>query len=119
MCDELKEAIESYLQNAVGTGWVKSRDLCDQFDISDRQLRQAGCRAGLCSEFAISGDKGFKHVTNATKAEYRRFKHRLRRHAISELVRTRNLDRRRNRVVKTVRRPAFAFQKDNGQGVLL
>lgn len=119
MCEDLKVDIEQHLLAAPGNGWVKSRELCDRFDISERQLRQVGTRAGLASEFAISGDKGFKHVSLATQTEYKRFKHRLRRHAISELVRTRNLDRRRNRVTKTIKRPAFTFEKDTCQGVLL
>ncbi len=119
MCEELKEAIESYLLDAPGTGWVKSDELCERFDIKPRQLRAVGDCPGLASEFAISGDKGFKHVSRATPAEFLRCKHRLRRHAISELVRARNLDRRRAQSIRTIKRPAFTYQKDTGQGVLL
>jgi hypothetical protein len=47
-------------------GWVGSRDLQLVFGISDRALRRDGNQPGLCSEFAISGVKGFRHVKNAT-----------------------------------------------------
>jgi len=119
MCDDLKADIESYLLSAPGSGWVNSRELCARFEIKDRQLRAVGDRPGLATEFAISSDKGFKHVTKAGRVEYLRFKHRMRRHAISELVRVRDLDRRRNSQTRTIKRPAFTFQKDSGQGVLL
>jgi hypothetical protein len=119
MCEELKEAIEQYLLTAPGEGWVKSAELCERFAIVERQLRGMGDKPGLCSEFAISGDKGFKHVQTASKSEYRRFKHRMRKHAISELVRTRNLDRLRNAQTRTIKRPAFTFEKDTCQGVFL
>ncbi len=117
MNEDLKEAIENHLLQ-VGC-WVTSAEICERFDVSERQLRQVGSRAGLCSEFAISGDKGFRHVEKATPAEWRRFKHRLRKHAIGELVRTMNLDKRRNQVTRQIRRPAYTYQPDTGQGVLL
>jgi len=119
MCEELKEAIENHLLNAGGSGWVKSSELCELFDIKERQLRAVGERPGLASEFAISGDKGFKHIDRAMPAEYLRFKHRMRRHAIGQLTRSSNLDRRRTQSTRTIKRPAFTYQKDTGQGVLL
>jgi hypothetical protein len=119
MCDEIKEAIEQYLLSAPESGWVKSAVLCERFAVVERQLRGVGDKPGLCSEFAISGDKGFKHVELATKAEYRRFKHRMRKHAVGEFRRTSRLDKRRNSQTITIKRPAFTFQKDSGQGVLL
>jgi len=120
MTDELKEAIESYLLSIPGNGWVKGKVLCERFDLrNDRALRGVGNRPGLCSDFAISGDKGLKHVERAGRIEYLRFKHRLRRHAISELIRVSTLDKRRNNQIRTIKRPAFTFQKDSGQGVLL
>jgi hypothetical protein len=119
MCDELKESIERHLLAATGNGWVKSAELIERFDLrSDRVLRGVGDKPGLCSDFAISGDKGFKHVTKASPSEYRRFKHRMRRHAIAELVRTRNLDRRRSQATRTIQRPAYVYQPDTGQGQL-
>jgi hypothetical protein len=119
MNDDLKEAIENHLLLAGGNGWVKSCELCVLFKIKDRQLRAVGDRPGLASEFAISGDKGFKHIDRASTAEYLRFKHRMRRHAIGQLGRSSKLDRRRTQSTRTTKRPAFTFQKDTGQGVLL
>lgn len=119
MCEELKESIEQYLLTAPGEGWVKSAALCERFAITERQLRKVGDQDGLCSDFAISSDKGFKHIARASTREWLAFKHRMRNHAIAEMVRTRNLDRRRSTVLKSVLRPAFVFQKDTGQGVLL
>lgn len=119
MCEELKILIENHLLNALGSGWVKSAELCERFGISERQLRKVGDQDGLCSEFAISSDKGFKHIEKATTREWLAFKHRMRGHAIAELVRTQKLDRRRANVTKSIKRPVFTFQKDSGQGVLL
>jgi len=119
MCEELKESIEQYLLTAPGEGWVKSAALCERFAIAERQLRKVGDQDGLCSDFAISSDKGFKHIARASTREWLAFKHRMRNHAIAEMVRTRNLDRRRSQVIRTIQRPAFTFQKDSGQGVLL
>jgi len=120
MCEELKEAIEQYLLTAPGEGWVKGSELAKRFDLrSDRVLRKVGDQDGLCSDFAISSDKGFKHITRASTREWLAFKHRMRNHAIAEMVRTRNLDRRRSTVLKSVLRPAFTFEKDTKQGVFL
>lgn len=116
---ELKNSIELHLLTATGHGWVKSSELCDLFCITERQLRSVNNHPGLCSEFAISGDKGFKHVTKAGPKEYIRFKHRMRRHAVSELIRVRALDRLRSSQTKTLKHPSFTYQKESGQGVLL
>jgi hypothetical protein len=114
----LENRIEDYLLNQPHPGWVKSDTLCAVFEINERQLRSVGGQQGLCSAFAISGDKGFKHVTKATPAEYKRFKHRLRKHAINELRRVSRLDRRRHQVTQTTKRPEFTREKDTGQGLL-
>lgn len=116
---DLEHQIEQYLLDAAGDGWVKSRVLCDRFGLpNDRALRSVGGRHGLCSAFAISSDKGFKHVVRATPLEYRQFKHRLRRHAIAELVRVSKLDKRRHQVTTTTKRPEFIREKDTNQGLL-
>lgn len=114
----LENRIEEHLLEAPGNGWVKSKQLCARFGITERQLRKVGAQPGLCSGFAISSDKGFKHVTKASKGEFVRFKHRLRHHAIAELVRVRDLDQRRHQVTKTTQRPVFTREKDSGQGLL-
>lgn len=113
--NELAEQIEQYLLTA--GGWVSSEDLCRYFGLKDdRPFRQVGDRQGLCSRFAISGNKGFKHVSLATTAEWLRFKHRVRKHGISELVRVRDLDKRRHDTTRRYR--ARKFERDSGQGVM-
>lgn len=117
MISELESQIEQYLLEAQGNGWVKSKVLCATFGINERQLRKVGNMPGLCSGFAISGDKGFKHVTRASKGEFKRFKHGMRKHAIAELRRVRDLDRRRHQVTTTTKRPEFIREKDSNQGL--
>jgi len=111
---ELGEQIESYLLTQ--RRWVTSTELCERFDINARQLRQVDDQPGLCSGFAISGDKGFKHISIASTAEWLHFKHRLRKHGIRELVRVRNLGKRRHHATKTVKQ--IIFEKDTGQALL-
>jgi hypothetical protein len=113
---DLEQRMEEFLL-AEGD-WVASRRLCALFAITERQLRAVGDQPGLCSSFAISSDKGFKHVSKATPTEYRTFKHRLRRHAIAELVRVRNLDKRRHQVTVATKRPEFIRERDTNQGLL-
>ena len=114
----LEQRIEEYLLSQPLSGWVKADVLCARFEINERQLRKVGNQEGLCSAFAISGDKGFKHVTKATTSEYKRFKHRLRKHAINELRRVSRLDQRRHQVITTTKRPEFIREKDTGQGLM-
>jgi hypothetical protein len=118
--EQLKDLIEAFLMSAPGDGWASSAEIRRRFDLrSDRVLRGVGNSPGLCSEFAISSDKGFKHVARASTREWLAFKHRMRNHAISEMVRTRNLDRLRAQMTRTIKRPAFTFEKDTNQGVML
>ena len=113
----IEKLIEQFLLDR--KEWVKSEELCKAFEVSERQLRAVGTRPGLCSAFAISGDKGFKHISHASTTEYLRFKHRLRRHAISELVRVKKLDEARHNITRYLRKkPDFIFERDTGQGVL-
>ena len=112
-----EQRIEEYLLSQPLSGWVKADVLCARFDINQRQLRKVGNQPGLCSAFAISGDKGFKHVKRASKTEYLQFKHRLRKHAIAELSRVRDLDRCRHQVTTTTKRPEFIREKDTNQGL--
>lgn len=118
MREELTERIEQFLLDS--GGWVSSKEICARFELrDDRILRNVGSTPGLCSNFAISSDKGFKHVTRASTREYLAFKHRMRRHAVGEFKRISKLDRVRNNLTRTIKHPAFTFQKDTGQGVLL
>lgn len=114
--NDIEQGLEDYLLQ--DGGWVSSLRLCARFGITDRQLRAVGDQPGLCSSFAISSDKGFKHVSRATPTEYRTFKHRMRRHAIAELVRVRNLEKRRHHVVVATKRPEFIRERDSNQGLL-
>lgn len=75
--------------------WVKAKELCAQFGIAQRALRRLGEREGLCSQCAISGDKGYRHVACATEKEWKRFQRRMGDHAIGELRRRRALRRLR------------------------
>lgn len=115
MNPESKALIETFLL-ASGT-WVPASEICSIFHVTERQLRQVGTQEGLCSGFAISGDRGFKHVSLATTMEWLRFKHRLRKHGIQELVRVRDLDKRRKQVTRSVRN--VQYEKDTGQGLLI
>ena len=112
----LKDQIERFLLER--GGWVPGSVICAAFELrSDRILRGVGSKPGLCSDFAISSDKGFKHIRCASSREYIAFKHRMRRHAVAELSRSRLLDQRRNNLLKHVRSVPFDFQPDTGQGV--
>lgn len=114
--EDLKQQIEQLL--LARRDWVSSEELVSFSGLpNDRALRQVGDKQGLCSGFAISSDKGFKHVSLASTGEWLRFKHRLRKHGIQELCRVRDLDRARSRQVNTVKR--HTFEKHTGQGVLL
>ena len=113
---ELTHSIERYLLDRAT--WVPSQELCTSFGISPRQLRQVNDHPGLCSAFAISGDKGFKHITRATTSEWLHFKHRLRKHGISELVRVRTLDRHRRNATRVTRAPTLTLEKDTPQSIM-
>ncbi len=111
----LASQIEEYLKDRAD--WVSSRELCERFGLrDDRYLRQIRSEPGLCSGFAISGDKGFRHVASATTSEWLHFKHRLRRHGISEMVRVRNLDVKRRSVTRIARH--MAYERDSGQLIM-
>jgi hypothetical protein len=120
MCEKLKEAIEQYLLSAPSEGWVKGSEIATRFDLrSDRILRKVGDSPGLCTEFAISGNKGFKHIARATTGEFDEYYSRERQHNINGLVTLRQKRTRRQTILKTVKCPAFTFERDTGQGVLL
>jgi len=96
--------------------WVKSEELCDRFGIRPRELRALGDRPGLCSEFAISGDKGFKHVRHATAEEFNRAYRRARQHGIAELIGARRRRNYRNRLL--AEKPKPVHELATGQGVM-
>lgn len=74
--------IETYLLRH--EGWVSAEALCEKFDLDERLLRAVGLRPGLCSGFAISGQKGYRHALCATPGEWEAFAARLTAHADGE-----------------------------------
>ena len=109
--------IEAYLLE--NRHWIPAPEICARFGVHERALRGLGDRPGLCSAFAISGDKGLKHVRYATDAEFDHFSNRLRQHGIAELVRVRNLRRLRRSFTTSISRPPVVFEKSTGQALLL
>ncbi len=86
------EAIEDWLY-AQG-GWVTSAHLCSLFDVSDRQLRPRGHKAGLLDHFAISrhhSGGGYIHIDHATAEEVGSYCNRTMDHGRAEVERGQNL----------------------------
>lgn len=81
-------------------GWMKAGLLAQMFGMSERDLRGAD---SPIRDFAISGDKGYRHIANATPDEISHFCARLTAHATEELKRVQK--------IKEIRR-------DINQGVL-
>ena len=105
--------IEAYLLEV--QDWIPTRVICAHFGIYERALRSVGEQPGLCTAFAISGDKGLKHVKYATNEEWTHFSNRLRQHGIAELVRVQKL--RKVREALTTARPPMIFEKHTGQAL--
>jgi len=89
----LAASIEAWL--LAQRGWVDSDALCVVFHVDARELRATGDAPGLCSHFAISGPRGFRHIANATEEEWIHFHARMRAHGINELRRVKALRLRR------------------------
>lgn len=114
---DLRKRIERYL--LAHGGWVSAKDICARFGVEERSLRGFDGESGLLSEFAISGQAGYRHVERATTEEWKRFKHRIRRHAINEFRRVRTLDRRRTGPLMTFPPfPRAIHHDEKVQGVL-
>lgn len=112
--DAIKAQIEAYLLK--DGGWVPTFEICALFGVTERQLRQTADNPGLCTDFAISKDKHYRHVHCAAQGEWLHFKHRMRRHAIKEFVRVRNLNRSRHDATRLYKETAW--EKDTGQAVM-
>lgn len=112
--EQIKNRIEQFLLDR--RGWVSSAEICAVFGVRERELRQIHDCTGLCSSFAISGQKGFKHVSLASTTEWEEFSHRIRRHGIQELVRVRDLGRLRESMTRPTK--TMVFEKDSGQALL-
>lgn len=113
--ENLKRQIELWLLTR--KDWVAAAEICAQFKVTERQLRAKGDLPGLCSDFAISGDKGFKHVWNATTEEYTRAHGRILAHLKHEARRLRTW--RLARQNQLTGRRSTLFEKHSGQGLLL
>ncbi len=102
--DSLAQEIEAHLKAA--HGWVSKLQICQEFRVNERRLRADGDRPGLLDDFAVSstreGQSGFIHNDFLPTADYLPIKHRIKRHAIAELRKTRRWDSsRKNRFVGT------------------
>jgi hypothetical protein len=81
----LATEIESFLlRRAI---WVATDEICLIFYVDPRELRAQGDKPGLCSEFAISGPHGFRHISTCTNEEWLQFSERIHAHGLSELRR--------------------------------
>jgi hypothetical protein len=110
---DLTPQIESYLLER--GDWIKSRELCERFGVTDRQLRAVDDHPGLCSRIAISGNKGFKHISLATPKEWQEHYARERKHNIMALVNLRAKRRLRMSMIRQIHRPSLTFERDTGQ----
>ncbi len=76
--------VERFLQER--HRWVASAEICEHFGLpDDRPFRRVNGRPGLMADFAISGNRGFKHVDFATDGEWDEYSGRIRDHAVEEL----------------------------------
>ena len=110
----MKAEIEQYLLTR--PGWTSARFLSLRFHCPERKFRQARGKPGLLSEFAISSDKGYKHFTLATRREWTRYKYRLKKHAIGELMDARDMDKRRQSLRRGA--PPVVCERDSNQTVM-
>lgn len=113
---DLETQIEAFLLER--RDWVPTEEICLRFGVRERQLRDLDKQPGLCTRFAISrnGAGGYKHARCATTSEWTEFRRSMRKHAIKELVRVRDLTRVRLDATRSVRH--VSWEKDSGQGIL-
>jgi len=111
----MKAEIEAYLLTR--RTWVSATALSLRFHVPERKFRQARGKPGLLSEFAISDTVlGYKHLAQATTKEWLHHKHSKRRHAIMEMVRTREQDKKRQAMRRVS--PPVVYEKDSNQTVM-
>ena len=96
--------------------WVSSFDLCERFFLNERVLRNTGETPGLCSDFAISSARGYKHFSNATISEFLTFAHGETRAAVTRFRRIRRMKAKRHNVLVATQPLTEA---DTGQVILL
>jgi len=117
--DDLENQVEAFLLS-VG-GWVSKLQICDRFGIPERRTRADDDRPGLLDNFAVSstreGQSGFIHNKFLPTKDYLPIKHRIKRHAIGELRKTRRWDAARSNCL-TGKRPGM-MERHTGQLVFL
>jgi len=89
----LAAEIEAFLLKR--EGWIAADELCLIFHVEPRELRTSGEKPGLCSAFAISGPRGFRHINRCTDAEWQQFSERIHAHGLAELRRVFTLRQKR------------------------
>jgi len=115
--DPLADQIEAHLLQR--RDWVPAAELVARFQVRERALRALDERPGLCSRFAISGNRGYKHIAIATQAEWDEHYGRERKHNIGALVTLRAKRRRREQLVREYARPPLRVERVTGQILLL
>jgi hypothetical protein len=117
MTDPLANDIERLLLDRAD--WVPVSDICAAAGIKERALRADAGRPGLLDHCAVSstrnGSTGYIHHRFLTTSEWLPIKHRLRRHAVSELRRLRRWSQARTHILTS--RPLR--ETSTGQLVLL
>lgn len=72
--------------------WVDADTLAELVDCNKRDLRGED---SLVKNFAISSDRGYLHILNATDEQFQTYVNRIRSHAIAELRRVQYLKKKR------------------------
>ncbi len=83
MNTDLAPLIEAYLLDQ--GGWVATQTICEHFAVDPRDLRSIGKVPGLCSRFAVSGMRGYIHIRHASIEDKLAMKHRVYKHALSQI----------------------------------
>ncbi|MBI3985405.1 MAG: hypothetical protein HY343_00665 [Lentisphaerae bacterium] len=112
----MSDDISAYLMER--RAWVSARELCLRFGLRPRQLRAVDDVPGLCSRCAISGNKGYKHVSLATPSEWAAHYGRERKHNIMALVNLRAKRSLRMSLSHHLSQPPLYIEKVSGQYLL-
>ena len=115
----LAARIELYLLQA--GGFVPTREICERFEIAERNLRAKGGEAGLLDDFAVSstaqGQSGFIHHRHLPEEAFSSIAGRIRQHGIAELRKIKHWKQARHNVL-TGKRPDLR-EVHSGQMLLL
>ena len=115
----LATRIELHLLQA--GGFVPTREICDKFDIPERNLRAKGGEPGMLDDFAVSstaaGQSGFIHHRHLPEEAFASIAGRIRSHGIAELRKIKHWRQARHNVL-TGKRPDLR-EVHSGQLLLL